>query len=500
MNKKLFVLLIVFTMISALFLAVGCDNNLDSGEDGSASSGDSSGGVSGDNHNQAHEHAYSQVFSSDRIYHWRDANCGHGLIVDKAEHSFDGDRICGVCGYCTTEGFVYELNSDKESYSVVGLEEGNDSSVLNIPNTYNGKPVVKIDSEAFLGCKNIVEAIIPSNITVIAPMAFSACDNLVKLTVDVDNAVFKSEGNCIIEKQNQRLIVGCKSSVIPDYVESITSSAFEGCAGLKSVKIPEKVSYIGFYAFKDCVSLETVEMPSQLKNLHSGAFRNCRALKSIDIPSGIGEISEFVFAGCVSLDSIEIPYGVTEIHSGAFSLCSSLKMVTIADSVSIIQPLAFAGCRAITFYCKGIEGTDKWDSVWNNDSPIVWDCDENEIADDGNIYFAADNGLRYALKDGNATLAIQSETLSGEVTIPDAISYKGNNYHVSVIELGAFRNCNRLTKIVIPSSVTNIGSYAFAGCKSLDICCAAGSAPDGWEIYWNSEDRPVVWGYVDAAI
>ncbi|MBR6751096.1 MAG: leucine-rich repeat domain-containing protein, partial [Clostridia bacterium] len=55
--------------------------------------------------------------------------------------------------------------------------------------------------------------------------------------------------------------------------------------------------------------------------------------------------------------------------------------------------------------------------------------------------------------------------------------------------------CTSLTSIVIPSSVTSIGSSAFEGCTSLIIYCEAKSKPSGWGTYWNDSNRPVVWGY-----
>jgi hypothetical protein len=57
----------------------------------------------------------------------------------------------------------------------------------------------------------------------------------------------------------------------------------------------------------------------------------------------------------------------------------------------------------------------------------------------------------------------------------------------------------RLKKLIIPKSVTQIGSQAFFGCDSLTIYCRATVIPDGWAESWNKEGYgefvPVVWGY-----
>lgn len=74
------------------------------------------------------------------------------------------------------------------------------------------------------------------------------------------------------------------------------------------------------------------------------------------------------------------------------------------------------------------------------------------------------NNILYLLhSDGTCTVS-SNPTVSGEVVIPQLITYKKRNYMVRAISDHAFEKC-RLTKIVLPSSLVSIGDYAFAGCN-----------------------------------
>ena len=78
------------------------------------------------------------------------------------------------------------------------------------------------------------------------------------------------------------------------------------------------------------------------------------------------------------------------------------------------------------------------------------------------------DGIYYYI-DGNQATVIGAYDInySGNVTIPETVTYNGTTYSVTAIGNDAFNDCDWLTSIDIPNSVTSIGYGAFADCSGL---------------------------------
>ena len=73
------------------------------------------------------------------------------------------------------------------------------------------------------------------------------------------------------------------------------------------------------------------------------------------------------------------------------------------------------------------------------------------------------NGIYYILNDSNQTAEVTSgiNKYSGDITIPEKVTYNATEYNVTSIGDMAFWSCSSLTSITIPNSVTSIGDRAF---------------------------------------
>ena len=78
------------------------------------------------------------------------------------------------------------------------------------------------------------------------------------------------------------------------------------------------------------------------------------------------------------------------------------------------------------------------------------------------------DGIRYnIISDEKNTVEVIGNNYTGDVVIPETVTYNGKTYSVTSIGWCAFENCSGLTSVTIPNSVTSIGSYAFSGCSGL---------------------------------
>ena len=85
------------------------------------------------------------------------------------------------------------------------------------------------------------------------------------------------------------------------------------------------------------------------------------------------------------------------------------------------------------------------------------------------------NGIFYNLDTANKTAAVtfkgdnywDDDEYSGDVVIPETVTYNGVTYSVTSLGDDCFAGCSSLTAITIPNSVTSLGNSCFWGCSSL---------------------------------
>jgi len=204
--------------------------------------------------------------------------------------------------------------------------------------------------------------------------------------------------------------------------------------------ITYRVTAIGHHAFNYC-GVTGVTVPNTVTAIGHMAFSHCYQLTHVFLGISLTSIGGYAFEECRELTSVNIPNSLHAIDSGAFYDCTSLASVTMGNSVSSIGELAFDGCSGLS----SISFPESLVSIGNGAfSRTAW-------------YESQPVGLVYA---GPVAYKYKGEMPQGT-----SIALKENT--VAITD-GAFYQCEGLTDIFIPNSVTTIGQAAFYGCTALE--------------------------------
>ena len=246
------------------------------------------------------------------------------------------------------------------------------------------------------------------------------CTGIERITVAEDNAKYDSRDNCnaIIETTNNKLIVGCKTTKIPESVVAIDSYAFKGCTNLTEIVIHKGIATFGSDIFSGCTELKDVF--SYIKRLDAVSYNNI-------FPTDV-----------LSSATLHVPYGMATVYkeNTYWSFTNIVEMEGTLDEMTFITFAEDATKERCLKY---------WD--YNRDGEI-------------------------SIDEANLVTEIPSYFSDGKISQFDEITYFPN---ITNIRMSAFKNCSKLTSFIIPSSTSIIGESAFAGCSSLSTITIPGS-------------------------
>ncbi|MBO5312357.1 MAG: leucine-rich repeat domain-containing protein [Clostridia bacterium] len=265
---------------------------------------------------------------------------------------------------------------------------------------------------------------------------------------------------------------GCSSLTAFELSETILTigdNAFKG-SGLTALEIPSTVVSIGNGVLKDCSKLERLSVytlgeggylafyfgadkkdntdnyfakfiPKSLKEVSLGegkeitpfAFAGCTGVEKITLPEGIVKFGDYAFDGCTSLKALDIP-STTLTHIGEYALSdTAIEVVELPTTLEFIGFGALSGCNDVKSLTLPFLGESRTDG--NGTIAHIFGADES----------SSDSKIPHSL----ATITL----------VPLA--------PMSALPAGAFKDCQGLTNVSIPSSITVIGDEAFANCKAL---------------------------------
>ena len=432
-----------------------------------------------------------------------------------------------------SEGLAFEVSADG-SYAMVTGRGTWQGTVLNVPETYRGVPViaiaanafsadtrltyvigsgclVQIFDKAFMNCRSLTDVRLSVNHEHIGKSAFEGCDSLVSvLTLENEDTTAYTEFEQTIKKAvmgkgkivNERAFCNCTSLVginVPQNVARIAYMAFAQCKSLRNITFPSTLTELGASAFSGCSSLTKLVVPTGIPEIADSTFSGCTSLSSLNLPEGIDRLGIRALADCSSLTTVALPYSLTTIDEAAFLSCTSLTQVYLRKNITSIATRAFEHCESLTaiaipsgvkrienytFYCcykmahvtipasVTYIGTNVFENCYGF-ATFSWPSQLTYI---NSGMFAGCKGLKTITIPKTVT-EICDRAFAGsgleEVTLPRGIVALDKNDKTKAE--GTFANCTNLKTVNIPNTITDIGDSTFRGCTALELIVYSGT-------------------------
>ena len=277
--------------------------------------------------------------------------------------------------------------------------------------------------------------------------------------------------------------------------------AFYECASLQGIELGDGANTIGNYAFANCVNLKYAKFPtnSSIKALGDHAFYNCRSLETFTMPVAVTKIGDSAFEGCAGMTDIDLNAGgqqvlLTEVGPDVFKNCTSLECLIFPEyfnqkfDISWIEgdkslkyikipnvdmklvaedDLTFEELMAqlpAEFYFEGPAESEIHDISKTNSFAFKY-LDEEIYEKVINASGDAGSGQSvFRVNNFNELIYFYMDDTVKQIDIPGIIG----PYKITVIGSDSFQANHRLTKITIPSTITEIQDNAFKGCHRLE--------------------------------
>ena len=260
-------------------------------------------------------------------------------------------------------------------------------------------------------------------------------------------AVSNAQGNVTIDNITYNINLSM-------YVATV-NQASQSCVGV--IAIPDTITYnsynfpvvsIDHYAFKNCKDISAIILPQTIKSIGSESFYGCTSLGTMILPDNVRDLGGHAFANCSNLSQVVLPKGIIDLYYGTFANCTSLKNVVIPENVEILTGDVFggSGLTSINIPAKLTSlSADAFGGCGNLDYITVDSSNER--------YDSRDNSNAIIDRTNNALIAGSCRTI-----IPS-----------TVVEVGsyAFYGRSGLTSISFPVSVKKINYCAFSKCDNL---------------------------------
>lgn len=403
----------------------------------------------------------------------------------------EDNAIIAAGAVISVDDINYRVYIDNSGNISLAVSPKSYSGTISIPETVSvgdeSYPVTAIDDYAFSG-RTLTGISIPDNVTRIGNSAFRNTKFPTDYQVNLPAFVNKI-GTSTFSGSNVAIVSRTLSTGQPTFTE-VPDSMFCNCSSLFSTFILtdklEKVGNYAFYstkvsgdlsnapfkwvgdkAFYSYSSSVTLPVPETLTHIGAEAYyRQNFAGGTLTLRPGV-EYGSACFSGLKNLGEIEILDGVKELTYRMFysTEAKNFKNDYIPESLTVINDEALRSCMQFSGAIHIPATLQKLGSrafEWTISSEVTVP-DECQIT----TFTSAFNGM-----DNLTTIHIPSsvtEIATYALSRCTSLRKITGAKNVKTIGLGAFANCSALEEFTIPEGVTEINVETFMFCSSLKV-------------------------------
>lgn len=384
-----------------------------------------------------------------------EANQSNGMEVSGL--NLDGSNIIIDWGDSTIDDYSdnIEHEYDEEGeYTITitgvsGIQDGLLYGISNVVEVIIPNNITSLPSNVFRECSNLEKVVLPNGISSIGNYFCRACTNLVELNLPdglEDIGIF-----FLYE-------CGLDEVIFPYGVSVINGSALDS-SNVSNIVIPKSVTRIGDYAFQRCANLSYIEIPNSVDSIGTFFCRNS-SLTTVKFYSETPPTVGTYFLEGNDNCSIHIPEGSLEnyLNQQGFPTESSryVEYPTLKYKLETLGKLMASNLTKQFVSASWDEGLT---TLANKVSDIQ---DFNDIFD-----FDSSNNYE---GDGFGIMYISGHTKMSYFTlkVPSTITTLGNN---------SFNSFHGMRICEIPSSVTSMGDYVFKQNAGLEKIIFKGLTP-----------------------
>ena len=381
------------------------------------------------------------------------------IYVDESNPNYKS--IDGVL--CNKEGYIIQIPAGRE-----GIFSIPDEVVGFMGSTYNGTKLTGINAPSQERWEGLTFAV-GGGVTTGTPNPLYSVHNL----------YFNNRPVTHVKITNTYVTAycyaGCNATFeLCEGLRTINACSFAGCPGFTSFIAPSTLETIKHYAFEGCENILEVDLSpaTNLRTVYMGAFKDCTGLKTAKLSSSITVIGAEAFSNTAIKELV--------IFEGATELFEALSGMDSLESLEI--PLSYFYNHSITNY---YQYKASFGSLFGKGKSELGSIEQHYY------YFSGSTTIKESLTY-RIPLSFKRVKLTGECdTIPGLM----------------FENCSYLEEVIVPASVTTIGSSAFTGttCKAFFESSTFLNAYKAAKYYYYYQEQcpsdPVTkgrtWRYVD---